>query len=109
MIDLIFHLGSEIILVRIEGNRIMLGNTIYGGQMATIDGLQLSYEGVIKEFPDLKGESNWKKEAIFRFKNKINEMKNEDEIAEYIIEDLKKYGYVPKLKQKKGFRMEKIR
>ena len=36
-------------------------------------------------------------------------MKNEDEVVEYIVSDLKKYGYVPKYKQKSGFRAEVLK
>ena len=71
-------------------------------------GLKLNYSGTIKEFPDLKDNLDWRKIAIERFKKRIREMNNEEEISQYIINDLKKYGYIPKLKQKKGFRIQRI-
>lgn len=109
MIDLFFQYLNEYILVRIDGKNILFGNTAYKGQMATIDGLQLSMEGAIKEFPDLKNNINWREEAIKRFKDKIEKLSSEQDISEYIINDLKNYGYIPKLKQRAGFRVEKIK
>jgi len=108
MIDLMFQLAGDYILVRIDGNNILFGNTASGAQMATIDGLKLSREGAMKEFPDLKDNDDWRKIAIERFKAKIQSMPVEDSKAAYIIADLKNYGYRPLYKQKQGWRGEKI-
>ena len=104
MIDLIFYYGSEIIFVRIDNFDIKFSNSIYGAIWAPIDGLKLSKSGVIKEHPDLEFAADWKEQAIKRFKIKLHELGTEEEICKYIIEDLRKYGYVPKFKQKQGFR-----
>lgn len=109
MIDLIFYFGSEIILVRVQGNSVQFGNSFYGPRLASIEGLKLNYTGVIKEFPDLKDNSNWRMEAIGRFKDRIKDYKSEKDVADYIIQDLKKFGYVPKFKQVAGFRREVIK
>ena len=109
MIDLFFNYFNEIILVKIEGKKILFGNTQYGARMAPIEGLKLSRQGAIKEFPDLITREDWKEEAIRRFKQKIEELPSEEDIAEYIINDLKVYGYIPKLKQRTGFRPERIK
>jgi hypothetical protein len=93
----------------VKGNSVSFGNTTYGGQMATIEGLKLSRSGVIKEFPDLEGNDNWKIEAVKRFKEKISSLKTEDEVCKYVISDLIKFGYVPFRKKKQGFRAEAIR
>lgn len=108
MIQLMFRFANEKILVVIDGNDIKFGNTEYGAQLASIEGLKLDYQGVINEFPELTNRDDWKAEAIKRFKEKIKSFKTENEKANYIIEDLKKYGYVPEFKQKKGFRRERI-
>lgn len=109
MIQLIFDFANEKVIVIINGKEVKFGSTTYGARVASIDGLKLSYVGVIKEHPDLEGNDNWRSEAIKRFKDRINSYNNEDEIAKYIIEDLKKFGYVPKYKQRAGFRPEAIR
>lgn len=109
MIDIIFTYFSDTILVRINGNNITFGNTTQGAKMATIEGLKLNQSGVIKEFPDLKDDNEWRKKAIERFKNKIKDMASEEEVYRYIIQDLEKYGYVPRIKQKAGFRPERIK
>lgn len=108
MIEILFRFASENILVKIEGERVTFANTAFGAQESTIEGLQLDYSGAIKEFPDLKDKDNWKEITIERFKEKIKSLKTEEERAEYIIEDLRKHGYIPELKQRKGHRPKRI-
>lgn len=108
MIDVMFEFESDFILIKIEGKKILFANLTYGSRLTTIEGLRLDQKGVLKEFPDLKNDKNWKLKAIDRFNNKIENMKDENEIAEYVIDDLKKFGYIPRYKQKKGFRIEKL-
>jgi len=109
MIDLILYYGTEIIFIRIDGGNITFHNSNFGVRGSTIEGLNLSYPGVLKEFPDLEDNPDWRHIAIKRFKDKINKMDNEDKIAEYLVKDLKMHGYVPKFKQKHGFRRELIK
>lgn len=111
MIDTILYFGTEIVLIRIDGRHITFGaNTSFSNpMMSTIEGLNLSKAGVIKEFPDLADRFDWREEAIARFKYKIKGMKSEEEIWNYLINDLKKYGYVPKYKQVAGHRREVIK
>lgn len=108
MIEIIFELGSEVILVVIDGIDIKFGNTSYGTKLADISGLKLNYAGVCREFPDLELEDRWKELACERFKEKIKGMKTEDERCSYIIEELEKQGYKAKNKRRKGFRPTKI-
>ena len=109
MINLLFRLGNDKILISVNGNQVYFSSTAYGNQKAPIEGLNLSQQGVIKEFPDLEGDAEWRTKAIERFNKKISSFKTEEEKVEYIIEDLKKFGYVPEQKQKEGFRPEKIK
>ena len=109
MIELMFKFGSELILVVVNGNNVSFGNTAYGGQMSTIDGLKLSKSGVIKEFPDLSDNNDWRIEAIKRFKEKIRSLEGEEKVCEYVISDLRKFGYVPFKKKKQGYRSEGIK
>ena len=108
MIDLIFNQASEVVIVRIVGNSVTFGSTIYGAKMADISGLRLDFTGTIREFPDLKDDINWKDNAISRFKNYIANLDSEDKIADYIIYELRNKGYAPKLKQVAGYRPVKI-
>lgn len=107
-IQLLFEFVTDHILVTIQGKNVKFANSQYGAQECTIDGMQLDYNGVINENPDLEGSSEWREVAIKRFKQKIENMGNEEEIAKYLVEDLKKFGYKPKQKQKDGFRPTKI-
>ena len=108
MIELIFELGSEIILIVIKGKEVLFGNTTFGAQLADISGLRLNYAGVVREFPDLELNENWQQIAITRFKEKINNHKTEEETSDYLIEEFKKMGYTAKQKRRKGFRPQKI-
>jgi len=108
MIEVIFYFGTEIVMVRVRANRVTFCSSSNGNYEADITGIKLSHAGVIKEFPDLKDNALWKEEAIKRFKLKIEELNTEEAIAEYIIIDLQKFGYVPKWKQKQGFRRVKL-
>jgi len=107
MIGIIFKLGNEVLEVRIKDS-VCFFRTSPLQPFATIDGLKLDKLGVIKEFPDLKDNKDWKKIAIERFKNKMKELKTEKEQASYIIEDLSKYGYEPQYLQREGFRPVKL-
>ncbi len=109
MITILFGFGSDKILVNIKGDKIFFSSTEYGAVETTIDGLKLDYSGVIREFPDLEGDSEWKEKTIKRFKEKIKELSTEQDRADYIIYDLQKYGYVAEQIQKGGFRPEKIK
>ena len=104
MIELIFELGSEVILVVITGKDVKFGSSSYGAVMSDISGLKLDYTGVCREFPDLELADNWREEACERFKDKIRKMKTEDEISNYIIIELEKQGYRAKKKRRKGYR-----
>jgi len=108
MIEILFEQGSETILVVIRGKEIRFGSTVYGVQMADISGLKLNHEGVVKEFPDLENREDWKKEVVLRFKDHIKNLNSEEEICEYIIEELEKQGYKGKTKMRKGHRPIKL-
>ena len=87
MIQLMFRFANEKILVVIDGNDIKFGSTQYGAQLASIEGLKLDYQGVIKEFPELEDRDDWREEAIKRFKEKIKSFDTEEERGVYIVED----------------------
>ena len=108
MIGVIFMFASDMVEVRVDGNHILFRSGMHPG-WSTIEGLQLSYDGVCKEFPDLKGEINWKEQAVERFKDKIAGFQSDDKKMDYIMKDLKKYGYVPKYYQKGGHRRKRIK
>ena len=108
MIEIIFYFGTEIIFVRVDGINVFFGNSKQGATIATIDGIKLNQKGVEMEFPDLKDNPDWRSIAIQRFKEHIKKLEKEELIADYVIQDLKKYGYQPQYKQRQGFRPERI-
>lgn len=102
--EILFERADEHILVVIDGKDVRFGSTHHGAQLADISGLQLNYDGVCREFPDLETREDWKEEAVERFKDKIKELKTEEERTEYIIKELEGCGYKAKSKRRKGFR-----
>jgi len=108
MIDLDLLFNNEIIKVRVSGNNILFGKSS-GGYMANIDKLQLSHSGVLKEFPDLKDNQNWREEATNRFKTKVSSMNSEIEITKYVVNDLAKFGYKPLRMTRAGSRTKNIK
>lgn len=107
-VGVIFHYGPEVVETRVTGSSVLFRSSTFGSQFVTIDNLYLSKEGVIKEHPDLENDPLWKVKAIERFKDEMKKIGNENKIAEYIINDLKKYGYIPMYKQKIGHRVERL-
>ena len=107
MIGVIFEYAGEIIEVRIQETKVFF-RTSKSPQFATIDGIKLDKSGVIKEFPDLKDNEDWQKEARERFKDKIEKMKTEEERVKYVIEDLTKFGYKARYIQKQGHRPVRV-
>ena len=108
MIQISFRYGGEIVAVIIRGNELLFHNT--SSLMTTpIDGLKLNKSGVIKEFPELKDDEEWKKKSIKKFKDHIKSLDGEINKMNYIKEDLKKYGYVPLYFQRAGHRPKKFK
>jgi len=108
LIDLIFQFGSDVVMVRIKDNNIFFRTSQFA-RFGDIDGIKLKKVGVLKEFPDLKDKEDWQSIARTRFKDKIKQMKTERQRADYVIDDLKKYGYQPMYEQIKGFRTKKLK
>ena len=108
MIEVLFFYASEPFLIRIRGDHVTFCTTQFGGSESTIEGLKMKQADVIKKFPDLSEREDWHEEAIRRFKQHIAILGNEKAISEYIIEDLKQYGYQAKKRQVQGFRPESL-
>lgn len=108
MIELMLEFGGDVVIVRINGNKVEFGHSAFGAKLATIDNIKLDYHGVVREFPDLKDNPQWRLEAIGRFKDKIKDYNNEESIYRYILNELTKFGYIPKLRKKNGMRVERL-
>lgn len=109
MIGIIFDQEGEKIEVIIKGNNVYFKTSQTGGQFATMENLKLSKSGCIKEHPDLKDRDDWREETIKRFKEKLKTYDTEKKKMIYIIEDLKKFGFIPLYYQEAGFRIKKIK
>jgi len=107
MIGVIFQFGTEHVEVRVLGTEVFF-RTTNSPNFSDIGGLKLDWAGVVREFPDLKHEENWKSIAQERFKVAIKKLPTEEQRIKYVMEDLIKYGYKPLYIQKKGFRPQKI-
>jgi len=107
MIGIIFQFAAETMEVRVDRESVYF-RTPQSPGFTTINGLKLDKAGVLKEFPELKDNPKWQSIARERFKEKIKECENEMERVDYIISDLKKYGYKPLYLQRQGFRVQKL-
>ena len=108
VIGVIFQFASETIEIQVDNTNVLFRTQGTNGAWASIDNIKLDYVGVCREHPDLELRDDWKDETIKRFKDKIKQMKTEDERVGYIIKDLEKFGYKALYKQKSGFRVEKL-
>lgn len=108
MINATFQLGGDLIQVKVEDDNLAFFD-IATGQMTTIEGLRFSKAGVLKEFPDLKDDADWKLKSIKRLKAYIKSLKTEKEKMFYVKDELTKFGYSALSWQKKGFRLQKFK
>lgn len=108
MIGALFTFRGESVEVRIVDSTCYFRTSQFGSGFVNIEGLKLDKKGVIKEHPDLKERDDWREEAIIRFKDKIKNFNNEMEQIKYIINDLKKFGYMPICIQRTGFRPQRV-
>ncbi|HDK42869.1 MAG TPA: hypothetical protein ENG87_05800 [Candidatus Pacearchaeota archaeon] len=103
-----FRLGGDVFECVIDGNNLLFRDT--STQMITpVSGLRFSKAGVLKEFPDLKDDVEWKIKALERLKEHIKELNSEKEKLEYVKNELVKFGYEPLFFQRGGFRPQKFR
>ena len=96
-------MGGKIIEAIYGPNGLMFFD-VTTGMITSLEGLKLSRQGVVKEFPDLENDDEWNKKAIKRLKAHLNKLKTEDAKINYVIDELKKHGYQPLFKQRAGFR-----
>jgi hypothetical protein len=111
MILIGFSLNNQVGNIRISGNKIEYGK-LFGNQMffMPIDQLKFDYDGILREFPDLKDkpEQEAREISVQRLKEHLAKMNSEEEVCKYVIEEIKKYGGIPRIKQKVGFRPERL-
>ncbi|HDK27242.1 MAG TPA: hypothetical protein ENG48_09205 [Candidatus Atribacteria bacterium] len=108
MIKATFRLGGEVIEVIVRGTELLFYD-ISSQLTSVIEGLRLNKAGVIKEFPDLENNPEWKKIAIQRLKDYIKKLKTEMERIIYVKNELKQHGYEPLYLQRAGFRPQKFK
>jgi len=105
--ELTFQLADEVVVVKIEGRSVLFNtSTTNFQQFLPIDYLKMPVSGILKEFPELEGmpPKEMRLEAISRFKENIKKLNNENEIKEYIIDELVGVGYTHRKTKQKGWR-----
>ncbi len=109
MIGVIMHFANDVVEFRVIGNQLHIRNSAYGSSLVPLSpgNIGLNYDGVIKELPYLKGDDKWKEKACDKIKERFRELETDDEKINYIVDEMKKYGYIPRFTQKKGHRPEK--
>jgi hypothetical protein len=107
-INTTLRLASEVIHIIVDGNNLMILDS--NNTLTTLDGIKFSHSGVLKEFPDLKDNEDWRKIALERLKNHIRSFKTDMEKTIYIKDELVKFGgYEPLFYQQAGFRPQKFK
>ena len=101
-----FKSDTDIMQVGVRGNDLTFFD-VSSGLATVLEGIKFDYEGVIKEFPDLKDNDNWKKKAIERLKEHMKTFDTEMDKLNYIKDELVKFGNIPLYFQRHGFRVEK--
>jgi len=112
-VDLVFRRGTELAGIQILGDKTLRfgkqvgSNFVYSG----IEGLKLSIQGILQEFPDLKDKTDKeiKEEGLKRFLEHLKSLKNDIEIMKYLQRDLVKHGYQLQLYMRKGHRPVKVK
>ena len=110
--ELTFTMGSEMVIVKIDGRNILFSDQQTNFQnFAPIENLKFDEPGIIKEFPDLQGwdYGDMKEEATKRFKEKIKKMETENEVKNYITGELEGKGYILQTIRREGFRPIRVR
>jgi hypothetical protein len=104
----VFELGADQAEIVVDNNNLMFKD---GGSntITTLEGLQLSKSGVLKEFPDLTDNPEWKKISLERLKEHVKTLEGENNKMNYIKDELTKFGWKPLFKHRAGFRPEKFK
>jgi hypothetical protein len=108
MIHAQFKLAGDIFDIIVDGNNLMFQD-IGTGMITSVEGLRLSKAGVLKEHPDLKDDSDWKKIAIDRLKEHVKKYRTEMEKVHYVKDELNKFGYDALMYQQAGFRPKRFK
>ena len=104
---------GDLVSIGISPRRI--GNIIVKSRgftkVSSLDGLKFIPSCIVKEFPDLEGKpiAEMKTIAVERIREKVKLLDTEDNITDYLKDDLAKHGYTLVLKQRAGFRPEHIK
>ncbi len=93
--------------VVVKENELMFQD-IGTGMITSINGIRFSKAGVLKEFPDLKNDPDWKTKAIDRLKEHMKKKQTEMEKMLYVKEELNKFGYEALFYQRAGHRQKKF-
>lgn len=108
MITATYQLGPQQISAKVEGNALLFFDA-ESGMITTLEGLRFSRAGVLKEFPDLKEEKEWRKVALERLKEHLKTFQTEKEKMNYVTRELVRFGgYLPLFWQQKGFRVKQF-
>ena len=112
--EITFRKGTEEVgIVRILNKSLYFGKIIQGiPYWLPLEKLNIGVEGIVKQFPDLEGKpyNEIKQEGARRLKEHIKTMKTEEEIKDYVINEIEAWlGAKAVVITKPGFRPQIIR
>lgn len=93
--DLVFRQGTEIANVKIVGKKLFFKKFVSGNLMIQpLSKMKIPLKGIHKKWPDLKelSDGEAREEGIKRLEEHIKNMKNQDEIKDYVIKELESLG-----------------
>lgn len=103
----VFQLAGDAFEIVIDNNHLFF-KELHHHTLTTIEGLQLSYSGVLKEHPDLEDNPEWRSIAIDRLKKKLKEYPTEMSKLLYVKDELTKFGWQPMYFHRAGFREQRF-
>lgn len=107
MIDMILAHNLKVYKISVNNKKPVI--YFRGKMLPLIESVKLDYDGVIKEYPELKDNPEWREEIIRKFYKKCNDYNSDEEVCGYIVEDLKKWGYKLISVSRRGFRPKKFK
>lgn len=112
--EITFRKGNEeVAIVKILNKSLYFGKITQGiPYWLPLEKLNLGVEGIIKQFPDLEGKpyNEIKQEGVKRLKEHIKTMKTEEEIKNYVINEVEVWlGAKAVVITRPGFRPQLIR
>lgn len=106
-----FKKDNSIGFLKIDNKQLYYGHIVKGTPIfVPIDKKIFVISGILKEYPELKDKTEDEMRTISeqRLKEKVMSMNSDEEVYQYVLKELRLHGSIPFMRQRSGFRPEKI-